>query len=152
MSAGVGTCLWLASGAEAAAEVYVSLFEDARIVHVTPRQGGEEAFMVDFDLQGQRFTALNGGPHYHLSPAASIMVWLDTQEEIDRLWSVLLAGGTALRSGWLTDRWGVSWQILPRALGRLMGSGDPAAAARVSAAMMGMGKLDIAALEAAAAG
>ena len=99
---------------------------------------------------GQYFVAMNGGPHYTLTPAASIFALVDTQAEVDRLWTALLAdGGQESRCGWLTDRFGLSWQIIPRALTRLMQSDT---SGRVIQAMMGMVKLDIAALEAAAKG
>ncbi len=106
--------------------------------------------MVAFTLMGQQYLAMNGGPHYRLTPAVSISVHVDTQDEVDRLWTALLAeGGVESRCGWLTDRFGLSWQIIPRALPRLL---QTKAAPRVLQAMMAMVKLDIAALEAAAAG
>jgi predicted 3-demethylubiquinone-9 3-methyltransferase (glyoxalase superfamily) len=109
-----------------------------------------DAFIVEFTLMGQRFQAMNGGAQYRLTPAVSVSVLLDSQDEIDRLWAALLRdGGAANRCGWLTDRWGLSWQIVPRALPRLLATD---AAGPVLQAMMGMVKLDIAALEAAAAG
>ena len=148
----ITTALWYESGAEAAARHYCSLFAGASIDHIHPQQGDPEgrAFLVEFTLQGQRFQAMNGGPHYRLTPAASISVLVDTQAEVDRLWQALLTdGGVESRCGWLTDRWGLSWQIVPRALPRLL-QGDRSG--RVMQAMMGMVKLDIAALEAAAEG
>ncbi|MBI1418344.1 MAG: VOC family protein [Limimaricola sp.] len=148
----VATCLWYESNAEAAAKLYCSLFPDAEITAIF-RQGGKAdapAFSVSFTLMGQHYQAMNGGPHYKLSPAASITVHVDTQDEVDRLWSALLdGGGSESRCGWLTDRFGLSWQIIPRALPRLLKSDN---SGRVMQAMMGMIKLDIAALEAAAAG
>jgi len=146
----VTTALWFDSGAEDAARFYCTLFPDASIDAIFPQLGDPQgrAFIVEFTLQGQRFQAMNGGPHYRLTPAASISVLLDAQPEIDRLWAALLAGGGAeSRCGWLTDRWGLSWQIVPRALPRLLRGPH---AAPVAQAMMGMVKLDIAALEAAA--
>ena len=149
----VTTCLWFDSDAEAAAQFYVSLFPGARIVHIHRQIGADEplgpAFLVEFELQGQRYAAMNGGPHYRLSPAVSIQVFVETQGEVDRLWEALLDGGTESRCGWITDRYGLSWQIIPNALPRLIaGGGDRAA--RVLQAMSGMVKLDIAALETAA--
>ena len=151
-AAAIATCLWFASGAEAAARHYVSLFEGAAITAIFHQNGdpAAPAFIVTFTLMGQQFQAMNGGPHYQLTPACSISVHVDSQDEVDRLWTALLQdGGTESRCGWLVDRWGLSWQIIPRALPRLLKSDG---AGRVLQAMMGMIKLDIAALEAAAAG
>ena len=148
----VQTCLWLDHQAQEAAEAYVALLPGSRILHIYPQRGGAGAWVVHVELLGQRYSLLNGGPHYKLSPAASIEVHLDTQAEVDRLWDALLDGGTAQRCGWLVDRFGVSWQIIPRALLRLIHTPDEAVAQRVLQAMMGMVKLDAAALEAAAAG
>jgi predicted 3-demethylubiquinone-9 3-methyltransferase (glyoxalase superfamily) len=146
----IQTCLWFDDSAEQAATLYCSLFPDARITNVF-RQGGAPdapAFMVEFSLMGQSFAAMNGGPHYTLTPAASIVAHVDTQAEVDHLWRALLAdGGTESRCGWLTDRYGLSWQIIPRALPRLLQSDKTG---RVMQAMMGMVKIDVAALEAAA--
>ncbi len=150
----IRTCLWFDGDAEAAAKTYVALLPGSRIEHVYPQRGNPQgrAFIVQMDLLGQRYTLLNAGPHYKLTPAASIEVHLDTQAEVDHLWDALLDGGEASRCGWLVDRWGVSWQIIPRALMRLMQSTDEGVAQRVTQAMMGMVKLDVAALEAAALG
>ena len=146
------TCLWFDDQAQEAAECYVALLPGSKILHSFPRRGGTGTFLVHLSLLGQRYTFLNGGPHYRLTPAASIEVHLDTQVEIDLLWNALLQGGQAMRCGWLTDRFGVSWQIIPRSLIRLMQTEDDAVAARVTAAMMQMVKLDGPALEAAARG
>jgi len=146
----LATCLWFEKDAEAAATFYCSLLPHSRITQINRQQGDPQnrAFMVGFDLMGQHYLAMNGGPHYQLSPAVSISVSLSDQADIDRLWSALLQdGGVESRCGWLTDRWGLSWQILPEALPRLLandGSG------RVMQAMMAMVKCDIAALVAAA--
>ncbi|MEO8241287.1 MAG: VOC family protein [bacterium] len=147
----ITTCLWYDSQAEEAATLYCSLFPDASITNRLPQIGDPQgrAFLVEFTLMGQGYTAMNGGPHYTLSPAASMMVMVDSQAEVDRLWTALLDGGQESRCGWLTDRFGLSWQIIPRALPRLM-QADPSG--RVVRAMMGMIKLDIATLEAAARG
>ena len=146
------TCFWYETGAEEAATLYCSLFPDARITNVFRQHGDPQnrAFMVEFTMMGQSFSAMNGGPHYKLSPAASVVALVDTQAEVDHLWASLLAdGGEASRCGWLTDRYGLSWQIIPRALPRLM-QADPSG--RVVQAMMGMVKINVAELEAAAAG
>lgn len=148
----IATCLWFDGNGLAAAQLYVSLFPDSEITNIFYKGGdvANGAFTVAFTLMGQRYWALNGGPRYVLSPAASISVQVDTQAEVDRLWAALLAnGGVESRCGWLTDRFGLSWQIIPRALPRLLKSDSTG---RVMAAMMGMVKLDIAALEEAAQG
>ena len=150
MTATLQTCLWFDHSAEAAARTYVALIPGSQILQVFPnRADPAQAFLVHLSLASQRYAFLNGGPHYRMTPAASIEVHLDSQPEVDRLWEALLDGGTALRCGWLTDRFGLSWQIIPRALPRLL---QTKAAPRVLQAMMAMVKLDIAALEAAAAG
>ena len=148
-AAAVATCLWYNSQAEAAATLYCSLFADARITARMPAIGDPKGgtFLVEFTLMGQSFTAMNGGPQYQLSPAASIFVMLDTQAEVDHLWTTLLQGGAASRCGWLVDRYGLSWQIIPGALPRLLKQDT---SGRVLQEMKGMIKLDIAALEAAA--
>lgn len=149
MSLEVSTCLWFDNQAEEAARFYCGLLPNSHITEIFRKGGAAEApaFTVAFTLMGQAYWGLNGGPYYKLSPATSISVYCDTQDEVDRLWRALLEGGEASRCGWLTDRFGLSWQIIPRALPRLLKS-DPTGA--VMAAMMGMVKLDIAALEAAA--
>jgi predicted 3-demethylubiquinone-9 3-methyltransferase (glyoxalase superfamily) len=143
----VAVCLWFESRGEEAAAFYVSLLPNSRITHVL-RQG-EGVLYVEFTLAGQHFQALNGGPMYKLSPAASISVSCKTQAELDTLWEALLDGGETMACGWLTDRYGVSWQIVPDRLQTLVADPDPARAARVLAAMQSMIKLDFAALEAA---
>ena len=148
----VSTCLWFTDAAEQAATLYTTLIPGAQITQVFRQQGDPDgrAFMVEFSLAGQRYAALNGGEFYALTPAASIVVHVDTQPEVDHLWQALLAGGgMQSRCGWLTDRFGLSWQILPRALPRLL---QADATGKVMQAMIGMVKIDIAALEAAAAG
>ena len=145
----VKTCLWFDADAEEAAAFYTSLFERSRITAVS-RQPGGRALLVEFELDGVGFQALNGGPHYQLTEACSLSVACDTQAEIDRLWDALLAGGgEESRCGWLKDRFGLSWQIVPRALGAMMTDPDPARVARVVAAFMPMKKLELRALEAA---
>jgi predicted 3-demethylubiquinone-9 3-methyltransferase (glyoxalase superfamily) len=147
------TCLWFTDRAEEAARLYTALIPDSRIEAVYPnRADPATAFLVHLTLGGQRYSFLNGGPRYSLTPAASIEVHLDDQAEVDRLWDALVEGGTPLRCGWLTDRFGVSWQIVPRVLIDLMLAPDAQVAARVTQAMLGMVKLDGPALLAAAHG
>ena len=148
----ISTCLWYEKDAEQAATLYCSLFPDAAITNIFRQHGDPEnrAFLVEFSLMGQSYSAMNGGPHYKLTPAASIFALVEGQHEVDVLWAALLAGGgQESRCGWLTDRYGLSWQIIPRALTRLMQSDK---SGRVVQAMMEMVKIDVAALEAAAKG
>ena len=146
----VRTCLWFDAGGEAAAAFYVTLLPDSRIETAVRPEPDGPALVVEFTLAGAPYMILNGGPHYQLTPAASISVLTTDQAETDRLWAALTAdGGSESQCGWLTDRYGVSWQIVPEALPRLLGAEDRAAAARAHEAMMAMRKLDIAALEAA---
>lgn len=158
MSSKIAPCLWFNGEAETAATFYVSLFSDAKIGAVSRYGDGASfaagtALMVEFTLAGQRFQALNGGPHYALTEAISLSVDCADQAEVDRLWTALTSdGGAESRCGWLKDKFGVSWQIVPAALGQIMSRPDKAAAGRAMQAMMGMRKLDIAALEAAYAG
>jgi predicted 3-demethylubiquinone-9 3-methyltransferase (glyoxalase superfamily) len=143
----VAVCLWFESGGEGAAAHYVSLLPDSRITHVLRRNCA--VLYVEFTLAGQRFQALNGGPHFKLNPAASISVACASQAELDTLWEALLDGGEAMACGWLTDRFGVSWQIVPDNLQAMMADPDPARADRAFLAMQSMIKFDFAALEAA---
>jgi predicted 3-demethylubiquinone-9 3-methyltransferase (glyoxalase superfamily) len=155
----VRTCLWFERDAEQAVSRYVELVPASHIEHVqrSPGQwpGGEagDVIVIDFTLGGQAFQALNGGMHVDYGTAASISVACADQTEVDRLWAALTAdGGTEIQCGWLRDRWGVPWQIVPTALPRLLAHEDHAVAARVFAAMTAMVKIDIAALERAAKG
>jgi predicted 3-demethylubiquinone-9 3-methyltransferase (glyoxalase superfamily) len=155
----VSTCLWFGNEAEAAARFYVSLVPGFGIEHVLSSPGDwpggktGEVIMVTFTLGGQRFQALNGGSPATYGTAASISVECADQAEVDRLWTALTAdGGAEIMCGWLRDKWGVPWQIVPEMLPRLLADPDPAVADRVFAAMTRMIKLDIAALERAAAG
>ena len=141
--------LWYNGDAEEAAAFYVSLFDNSKIVNVHRAGPDGPAFMVTFQLAGQQFYALNGGPKYSFTPAMSLYVNCETQEEVDRLWDRFLDGGTADMCGWLRDRYGVSWQIIPSLLGTLMGDKDPAKAGRVMQAMLQMQKIDSAGLQAA---
>lgn len=144
--------LWFNDQAEAAAEFYVSVFPNSRILNKMPGPGGTVSG-VEFELEGRQFIAFNGGPALTLNEAFSLFVTVTTQKEVDRYWSTLLAGGgEPSRCGWLKDRFGVSWQIIPEALPRLMSDRDPARAGRVVQAMLGMQKIDVAALERAYAG
>ena len=154
----VSTCLWFAKEAEAAARFYVSLVPNSRIAHiqrsVAAWPGGEagDVILVTFELDGQQFQAINGGSPADYGTAASISVTCADQSEVDRLWSALTAeGGAEIQCGWLRDKWGVPWQIVPEILPRLLADSDREVAARVFAAMMRMVKLDVAALEHAAA-
>ncbi|MFI7612127.1 VOC family protein [Nonomuraea terrae] len=146
----ITTFLWFDDQAEEAASFYTSLFADSRIVEVQRRGDGEPAMMVTFELTGQRFLALNGGPAYRFTEAVSLYVDCETQEEVDELWARLTEGGEDSQCGWLKDRWGLSWQIIPRRLSELLTHPDPATAQRAAQAMMGMQKIDIKALEQAA--
>jgi len=149
--------LWFDDQAEQAAEFYVSVFPNSRILGVsrygegTPQPAGT-AMSVSFVLDALEVQALNGGPEFHFTQAISLFVKAETQEEIDRLWDRLTDGGEPGRCGWLKDRYGLSWQIVPPVLFELLGDPDPARAGRVMRAMLGMSKLDIAALRAAADG
>jgi predicted 3-demethylubiquinone-9 3-methyltransferase (glyoxalase superfamily) len=142
--------LWFDSAAEDAAKAYTSLFADSRIVEVT--RAGDRVQSATILLAGQRYILFNGGPHYTLSAAFSLMIEVDTQEELDAIWDALIAGGKPSRCGWLVDRFGVSWQVVPNGLPRLIGDPDPVKAKRAFDAMLGMQKLDIAALKRAHGG
>lgn len=137
----ISTFLWFDSNADEAAKLYCSIFPISKITSASKMS-------TSFSIEDQRFVAFNGGPHYQLTPAISLFVSCNTQDEVDALWSRFLeAGGRESRCGWLVDRFGLSWQIIPTQLLELMSDPDPARAARVVQAMLGMQKLDIAALE-----
>lgn len=138
--------LWFDGHIAEAMELYQSVFPEAR---VTDRMPGPDGSLMGatFELDGQRFIAFSGGPHYRLSPAVSMYVNCETQAEIDRLWVMLGEGGSESRCGWLVDRFGLSWQIIPSILPKLLSHPDRAKAARAQQAMLGMSKIDIAALE-----
>ncbi len=155
----VSTCLWFGKDAEAAVRFYVSIVPGSSLDHIqrAPDKwlGGEagDAILVGFQLGGQSFLALNGGDPVDYGTAASISVECASQDEVDRLWEALVAdGGSEIMCGWLRDRWGVPWQIVPEILPRLLTDPDPAVAGRAFTAMQAMVKLDVAALERAAAG
>lgn len=146
--------LWFEKDAAEAAEYYVSLFPGSSVDAVTPLDadspsGPAGVQMVRFTLAGQPFMAISAGPLDPFNHAISFFVNCDDQAEVDRLWDALAEGGTPEQCGWVRDRWGVSWQIVPTALGRLMGDSDPERVRRVTEAMLQMKKLDIAGLEAA---
>lgn len=150
--------LWFDTQAEDAAKLYVSVFKNAKINSVarypegSPYEPGT-AMTVEFELDGQRFTALNGGPHFKLSEAVSFVIDCKDQDEVDYYWDALLAGGGhESQCGWLKDRYGLSWQVTPRQLIELTTSADKAQNNRVFAAMMKMRKIDVAELERAAKG
>lgn len=144
--------LWFDGKAEEAAKFYVSIFKNSKMG--TVRRYGEagpgpkgSVMAAEFQLEGQNFIALNGGPQFTFTPAISFFVNCDTQQEVDELWEKLSAGGRPDRCGWLQDKFGLSWQIIPTALGKLMGDPDPKKAGRVMQAMLQMNKLDIAGLQ-----
>ena len=138
--------LWFNDNAEAAMQHYTSLFKNSKIVNLKRLPNGGMV-MGTFEIEGQRFHVLNGGPAHKFNPAISLFVSVETQAEVDDLYTQLLAGGREDACGWLQDKFGLSWQIVPTALGRLMGDKDPAKAGRVMQAMMQMKKIDIAALQ-----
>lgn len=154
----VKTCLWFGKDAEAAVRFYVSLVPGSGIENLLRSPGdwpggkAGDVILVNFILGGQSFQALNGGTPANYGTAASLSVECSDQAEVDRLWTALTAdGGAEIMCGWLRDRWGVPWQIVPESLPRLLADPDPSVAGRVFAAMTKMVKLDIAALERAAA-
>ena len=144
----VRTCLWFEKGGLDAALFYVSLLPDSHLESEYAARPEEEPLTVEFMLAGAPYQILNGGPNYKLTPAASISVLTEDQEETDRLWKSLLAdGGEENRCAWLTDRFGVSWQIVPKALWRAVTATDQVAAERARQAMFKMRKIDIAEIE-----
>jgi predicted 3-demethylubiquinone-9 3-methyltransferase (glyoxalase superfamily) len=151
----IAPCLWFNGEAEEAANFYVSLFPNSRIDHVqrnvmdSPGGKNGTVLVVSFTLAGQRFLALNGGTRFEYTHAISFEVDCDDQAEVDRLWDKLSDGGAIEQCGWLKDRYGVSWQIVPRVLLEMLAAPDPAKAQRVMRAMLKMVKLDIAGLKAA---
>ena len=150
--------LWFDNNAEEAMHFYVSIFKNSKIGTVSrygdagPGPKGT-VMLATFELEGQQFMALNGGPHYKLSPAISLYVDCKTQEEVDELWAKLTAdGGKEDRCGWLTDKFGLSWQIIPSLLGEMLSDSDREKSQRVMKAMLQMSKIDIEALKRAYAG
>lgn len=138
--------LWFDTQAEEAMNFYTSIFKNSKVIAVN--KAGGRVMGVEFELEGQRFTGLNGGPMYKFNPSVSFFISVDTQAEVDTLWEQLLAdGGRPDRCGWLQDKFGLSWQVIPKALPQLLFSSDPAKAKRAMDAMMTMSKIDIAALQ-----
>lgn len=150
-SPSVRTCLWYDGDGEEAARFYVSLLPDSRIESAFAPDPSKPPLVIDFTLCGTPYQALNGGPKYTHTAAASISVMTADQAETDRLWEALTAnGGAPVQCGWLTDRFGLSWQIVPKRLPELLADPDPEKSSRVMQAMMQMVKIDVAALETAA--
>jgi predicted 3-demethylubiquinone-9 3-methyltransferase (glyoxalase superfamily) len=143
--------LWFNDQAEEAMNFYVSIFKNAKAGRVTRygegAPGKGKVMSVTFELEGQEFMALNGGPHFSFTPAISLFVNCDTQAEVDELWDKLSEGGSKEKCGWLKDKYGLSWQIIPSALGRLMGDKNPAKAKSVMNAMLQMTKIDVKSLQ-----
>jgi predicted 3-demethylubiquinone-9 3-methyltransferase (glyoxalase superfamily) len=148
-------CLWFDTEAEEAANLYVSIFKNSKINYVSryneegTRDGGT-VMMVAFELDGKPFTALNGGPQFTFNESVSFQIGCSGQEEVDHFWDRLSDGGEEGNCGWLKDRFGVSWQVIPSELGELMGNPDPAKSGAATKAMLSMTKIDIAAMRAAA--
>ena len=153
----ITTFLWLDTEAEEAATFYTSVFKNSRIVETAyygdagPGAAGT-VMTVNFELDGQEFVALNGGPQFKFNEAVSLQVNCETQDEIDDFWSKLSEGGEEGPCGWLKDRYGLSWQVVPTVLAELISDPDPEKSQSVMAAMLKMGKMDIATLEAAFGG
>ena len=140
--------LWFDGKAEEAMNFYVSVFKNSKVVKVSrygeAGPGAKGTVMsATFELDGQQFHALNGGPQFTFTPAISLFVNCETQQEVDELWDKLSEGGKKEKCGWLKDKYGLSWQIIPSALGKLLGDNDPAKANRVMMAMLEMDKIDI---------
>jgi predicted 3-demethylubiquinone-9 3-methyltransferase (glyoxalase superfamily) len=148
-------CLWFDTEGEEAASFYTSVFKNSRIVDIArygeagPRPAGT-VMTVTFELDGQEFVALNGGPEFKFNEAISFQVSCETQEEVDEFWDRLTAGGEPGPCGWLKDKYGVSWQVVPTELSELLSDPDPEKSQRAMKAMLGMGKIDIAAVKRAA--
>ena len=149
-------CLWFDGNAEEAAGLYVSLLPDSRVDSVArspadnPSTATGAVFVVDFTLAGQPFRALNGGPQFPFTEAVSFVIDCEDQAEVDRLWKALLeGGGSPGQCGWLKDRYGMSWQIVPRQLGEMLGGPDAQKARRAMEAMLRMSKIDVAVMRAA---
>lgn len=138
--------LWFDTQAEEAMNLYVSIFKQSKVLTVNRMQG--RVISAEFELGGLKFMALNGGPHHAFNEAISFFVGCETQQEIDDLWTKLAAnGGAPGRCGWLKDKFGLSWQIVPNGLGRMLGDSDPEKSGRVMNAMMQMDKLDLGRLQ-----
>jgi len=157
MSQKITPSLWFDHEAEEAAAYYVSIFENSHILNVAryteagPRPAGT-VMTVDFELDGQRFTAINGGPQFTFDEAISFQISCADQHEVDHFWSRLTEGGSESQCGWLKDRFGLSWQVVPEGMAELFGDPDPTRAQRAMSAMLKMRKLDLEALRRAADG
>lgn len=139
--------LWFNDNALEAAEFYSSIFKHSSITNVTHVGQTDAVMSVSFELEGQAFHALNGGPHFTFTPAISLFVDCETQTEVDELWEKLSAGGEKSRCGWLKDKFGLSWQIIPTHMSQLLRDPNPAKAQAVMNAMMQMSKIDLAVLQ-----
>jgi len=153
----ISTCLWFDGRAEEAANFYVSIFPNSKILKTARYPEGApgpagSVMTIEFELDGRKFLGLNGGPHFKFNEAVSFIISCQTQEEVDRYWQALTAGGGEVQCGWVKDKFGVSWQVTPTMLGQLLSDPDAQKAKRVMQAMMGMKKLDIRGLKQAAAG
>jgi predicted 3-demethylubiquinone-9 3-methyltransferase (glyoxalase superfamily) len=150
------TCLWFDTKAEEAATFYVSLFDDSEVTNVQRLDGtpsGDNVALVFFRLAGNEFMAINGGPQFPFTEAVSIHVGVENQAEVDRLWNALTTdGGEEGQCGWLKDKFGLSWQVIPDRMGELLSDPDPERSQRAMQAMLKMQKIDLEVLEAAAAG
>jgi predicted 3-demethylubiquinone-9 3-methyltransferase (glyoxalase superfamily) len=146
----IKTFLWFDNQAEEAANYYVSIFKDSKILSVNRANG--KVLLVTFKLQGQEFIALNGGPQFKFTEAISLFVNCETQQEVDELWDKLSQGGSQGRCGWLKDKYGLSWQVVPTALAQLMSDPDPKKSQAVMQAMMKMNKIVIKDLQDASEG
>ena len=150
---GLTTCLWFDDQAEVAASFYVATFPDSRIIGTShyasdAQRPAGSVLTVEFEIFGRQFLALNAGPQFQHSPAISFQVFCDTQDEIDRIWDTLISGGgEPSMCGWCSDRFGVSWQVIPRRLTELLGSPDAEVARRTTQRMMAMNKIIIADLD-----
>jgi predicted 3-demethylubiquinone-9 3-methyltransferase (glyoxalase superfamily) len=141
--------LWFNNQAEEAAQLYTNIFKDSKILNKTNGPDGG-VFTVEFEILGSKYTALNGGPMFSFTEAFSIVVLCQDQSEVDKYWDALTSnGGSAGRCGWLKDKFGLSWQIIPKQLGECLGNPDPEKSAAAMKAMMGMSKLIVSELEAA---
>lgn len=139
--------LWFDTQAEEAAKFYTSIFKNSKIGSIKRYRPKGTVMTVAFQIEGQEFVALNGGPQFNFTPAISLFVNCETQEEVDKLWDNLVDGGKPMQCGWLTDKYGISWQIIPAALGKLMNDPDPKKANRVMQAMLQMVKIDVRGLQ-----
>ncbi len=149
----ISTCLWFDTQAEEAANFYVSLFDDAEVTDVQRLDGtpsGDNVALVFFRLAGKEFMAINGGPQFPFTEAVSISVGVQDQDEVDRLWGALTDGGEEGQCGWLKDRFGLSWQVIPERMGELLSDPDPERRQRAMQAMLKMQKIDVKVMEDAA--